>query len=116
MAAKGPCVILGRCADYVLSDYQNCINIYTYASFQTRVARAVTDYGLEQIIADKEVRKVDKSREAYYNYHTGNKWGDPANYDLMINMSLIDAEAAVELIKKYLDLRCDNELRKPYNE
>ncbi|MCJ7856283.1 cytidylate kinase-like family protein [Lachnospiraceae bacterium NSJ-143] len=116
VAAKGPCVILGRCADYVLSDYQNCINIYTYASFQTRVARAVTDYGLEQIIADKEVRKVDKSREAYYNYHTGNKWGDPANYDLMINMSLIDAEAAVELIKKYLDLRCDNELRKPYNE
>ena len=115
VASSGPCVILGRCADYVLKDYQNCVNIYTYASFQTRVARAITDYGLDRNNAEKEVRKVDKAREAYYNYHTGNKWGDPNNYDLMLNMNYIDAEAAVKLIVEYLDLRKDDELRKPYN-
>ena len=116
LAAAGPCVILGRCADYVLKDFQNCINIYTYASFRTRVSRAVTDYGLNRDVAEKEVRRVDKARESYYNYHTGNKWGDPLNYDLMINMDFLDTEAAVGLIKEYLDLRKDDEMRKPYGK
>ena len=64
LAAKGPCVIVGRCADYVLNDYQNTVNVFTYARFQTRVARAVTEYGLNRENAEKDVRKVDKARES----------------------------------------------------
>ena len=115
IANEGDCVSVGRCADYVLKDYQNCVNIYTYASFQTRVARAITDYAVDRDNGEKEVRKVDKAREAYYNYHTGNKWGDPNNYDVMLNMNYLSAEDAVKLIVEYLDLRKDDELRKPYN-
>ncbi len=114
LAAKGPCVIVGRCADYVLNDYQNTVNVFTYAPFQTRVARAVTEYGLNRENAEKDVRKVDKARESYYNYHTGNKWGNAANYDLMINMNFLTPESAVKLILDYLDLRSDEEVRKPY--
>lgn len=114
LASKGPCVIVGRCADYVLNDYQNTVNVFTYAPFQTRVARAVTEYGLNRENAEKDVRKVDKAREAYYNYHTGKKWGNAANYDLMINMNFLTPESAVKLILDYLDLRSDEEVRKPY--
>ena len=114
LAAKGPCVIVGRCADYVLNDYQNTVNVFTYAPFQTRVARAVTEYGLNRENAEKDVRKVDKARESYYNYHTGNKWGNAANYGLMINMNFLTPESAVKLILDYLDLRSDEEVRKPY--
>ena len=116
LAAKGPCVIVGRCADYVLNDYQNTVNVFTYAPFQTRVARAVTEYGLNRENAEKDVRKVDKARESYYNYHTGNKWGNAANYDLMINMNFLTPESAVKLIRDYLDLRSDEEVRKPYGK
>ena len=116
LAAKGPCVIVGRCADYVLNDYQNTVNVFTYAPFQTRVARAVTEYGLNRENAEKDVRKVDKARESYYNYHTGNKWGNAANYDLMINMNFLTPESAVKLILDYLDLRSDEEVRKPYGK
>ena len=116
LAAKGPCVIVGRCADYVLNDYQNTANVFTYAPFQTRVARAVTEYGLNRENAEKDVRKVDKARESYYNYHTGNKWGNAANYDLMINMNFLTPESAVKLILDYLDLRSDEEVRKPYGK
>ena len=116
LAAKGPCVIVGRCADYVLNDYQNTVNVFTYAPFQTRVARAVTEYGLNRENAEKDVRTVDKARESYYNYHTGNKWGNAANYDLMINMNFLTPESAVKLILDYLDLRSDEEVRKPYGK
>lgn len=116
LASKGPCVIVGRCADYVLNDYQNTVNVFTYAPFQTRVARAVTEYGLNRENAEKDVRKVDKARESYYNYHTGNKWGNAANYDLMINMNFLTPESAVKLILDYLDLRSDEEVRKPYGK
>ena len=116
LAAKGPCVIVGRCADYVLNDYQNTVNVFTYAPFQTRVARAVTEYGLNRENAEKDVRKVDKARESYYNYPTGNKWGNAANYDLMINMNFLTPESAVKLILDYLDLRSDEEVRKPYGK
>ncbi len=114
VASKGPCVILGRCADYILKDYQNCVNIFTYASFQTRVSRAITEYNLNHDVAEKQVRRVDKARESYYNYHTGGKWGNSKNYDLMLNMNFIDADSAVKLIVSYLDLRKDDEMRKPY--
>ena len=116
LASEGPCVMVGRCADYVLNDYQNTVNVFTYAPFQTRVARAVTEYGLNRENAEKDVRKVDKARESYYNYHTGNKWGNAANYDLMINMNFLTPESAVKLILDYLDLRSDEEVRKPYGK
>ena len=116
LAAKGPCVIVGRCADYVLNDYQNTVNVFTYAPFQTRVARAVTEYGLNRENAEKDVRKVDKARESYYNYHTGNKWGNAEKYDLIINMNFLTPESAVKLILDYLDLRSDEEVRKPYGK
>ena len=114
VADRGSCVILGRCADYVLRDYQNCVNVYTYASFPVRISRAVTEYSVNQENAEKEVRHVDKARETYYEYHTGKKWGNPGNYDIMINMDYLNPEQAAKLIIEYLNLREDNELRKPY--
>ena len=105
VAAEGPCVIVGRSADYVLQDNSNVINVFLQADLPDRVKRAIDTYGQDAEGAEAMVVKTDKRRANYYNYFTGRKWGKAENYDLILNTSRMDLDKIVEVIKTYVSLR-----------
>lgn len=94
LAEQGPCVIVGRCADYVLRNDPNCMNIFIHAPTAERVRRAVEEYGEQASNMEDFVRKQDKKRSSYYNYFSQNKWGNAKNYHLSINSILGIAQCA----------------------
>ena len=100
LAAKGPCVIVGRCGDYVLRDRKDVLRIFVYAPKEWRLAYGKENNMLqakdEKGIKD-EIDKTDRNRAAYYNYYTQNRWGDAHNYDLAINAAL-GHDACVNMI------------------
>ena len=98
IASEGPCVIVGRCADYALGDYKNCINIYIYADERTKVNRIMKKYSLTEPKAKDMINKKDKQRQSYYNYYSSKKWGHADSYDICINSSLLGVEGTVKLI------------------
>ena len=100
IAEKESAVFLGRCADVVLKDFPECYNFFIYADEEYRKNRAKELYGNKTF---KELEKENRTRERYYNYYTGQKWGDPQNYHLMINTSQIGPEKAVDLIINYVE-------------
>lgn len=99
------CIIVGRCADYILKDYKNVIRIFVHAPIEHCIDT------LEKMSpgSRKEIRKkiesIDKHRAAYYEYYTKRKWDSASNYDLCINTSELSFEEAVELIKEYIRIR-----------
>ena len=102
LANQGSCVFLGRCADYVLKDMENCYSFYIYADDDFKQKRARELYGNASVA---ELKKEDKSRAEYYQYYTGRQWGDYMNYDLMLNTSKISLEDAADLIIAYIERR-----------
>ncbi len=105
VAEEGSCVIVGRSANYVLSENPNCINVFLQADLKDRVERAVRHYDLPEKNAEAAVIKTDKRRANYYNYFTGGKWGKAENYDLILNTSRLDLNHVVEVIKAYVSYR-----------
>lgn len=99
-AAKGPCVIVGRCADYVLQNTPGCLHVFVHAPMAERVARARTHYGLEgdDDALRSAIAKQDKARASYYHHFTMEKWGRLQNYDLTISSALGIDEAAQAII------------------
>lgn len=95
-------VFLGRCADYILKDNPNAFSFFIYADETYRLERAKTHYGDRTI---KELDAEDAIRKQYYAYYTGQVWGEPSNYDLMINTSKLPLEQAADLILSYVALR-----------
>ena len=98
MASENPCVIVGRCADYALSDYDNCINLFIYGDENKKVKRIMEKYNLSEGKAKDMINKKDKQRQCYYNYYSSKKWGRADSYDLCINSSLLGVEGTVKLI------------------
>lgn len=105
IAMKESAVFLGRCADVVLKDFPECYNFFIYANEEFRKERAKESYGNKSI---KELEKENRTRERYYNYYTGQKWGDTQNYDLMINTSKLPSQKSVQLILDYVE-SCQSE-------
>ncbi len=101
----GQGVIVGRCADYVLREMSGVTNIFIYGEYEDRVARAVNVYGDEKEKIKELINTYDKARQNYYNYHTGQKWGEYKNYNLAINSSYITEEEAANLIVDYVQHR-----------
>lgn len=101
-ADKGPCVIVGRCSDYVLKDYDNVINFFIYSDEKHKVDRAVKYYGLEFDKASSELKKKDKKRANYYNYYTSQSWGAYENYHLSINSDAVGIDAAVDILASFV--------------
>mgnify|MGYP000643566838 CR=1 FL=1 len=100
LAAKGPCVILGRCGDYVLRDRKDVLRVFIYAPVEWRRELAKTDplvKAHDEKGIKEEIEKTDRNRAAYYNYYTQNRWGDAHNYDLAINAAL-GRETCVKMI------------------
>ena len=98
MASEGPCVMVGRCADYALSDYDNCINLFIYGNEDKKIKRIMEKYNLTESKAKDMIVKKDKQRQSYYNYYSSKKWGRADSYDLCINSSLLGIEGTVKLI------------------
>ncbi|MGN1050994.1 MAG: AAA family ATPase [Acutalibacteraceae bacterium] len=105
IADEGPCIIIGRCADFVLRDYPNVINIYIHANLEYRKERAIKYHKIDPKRAEQIVNRTDKSRANYYSFYSGQKWGQAQNYDLCIDSSKITPEQAVETIATYVTLR-----------
>ncbi len=105
LAEEESCVIIGRCADYILRDRKDLLRIFIYADLDARLARITEKGYFAPADVPKNVRRMDKERQEYYGYYTGWKWGDPAHYDLMINTASLGVDGAVEMIKGYWDAR-----------
>ncbi len=105
VADKGPCVIVGRCADYALADYDNVINVFISGDTEPKLERIVKEYDVPADKAKDIMVKKDKQRSSYYNYYTSKKWGDLKSYDLVINSSLFGIDGTVELIQKAIEAK-----------
>ena len=105
IADEGPCVIVGRCADYVLRDHPNVINVFVKASTEERVKRVIKYNGADPVKAEEIIRKADKQRAAYYNYYATGTWGDVSNYDLCVDTGTLGIEGSVELILKCVEIK-----------
>lgn len=104
VASQGPCVIVGRCADYVLRDQPNAVSVFVKADLESRIERAI-DRGVEHTRAEDVVRKADKERASYYNYYATGTWGDVNNYDLCVDTAKLGIPGTVDLIEQYVKLR-----------
>lgn len=105
LAEEGSCVIVGRCADYVLRDDPNATSIFVKADMESKMDRAVKYYGVEPDKAEERIRKADRQRASYYNYYATATWGDVENYDLVVDTGVLGVEGSVALILKFLELR-----------
>jgi cytidylate kinase len=105
LAEKGPCVIVGRCADYILRDIEP-VNFFIYADMQDRIARkiALDDHQhLNEQEMEKLIRQTDKTRGKYYEYYSHEVWGAAKNYHLCIDTSVVGVDGAVEIIMKFIE-------------
>lgn len=101
-ASEGPCVIIGRCADYVLRDMGNVVNVFITANMEDRVARISKIKMCDEETARKLIEKKEEERAGYYNYYTGKKWGDSKSYDLCVNSSLMGLEETAKYIAEFV--------------
>lgn len=99
VAQQGPCVIVGRCADYILRDECEVFSVFIHADTAWRVKRCVEEYGYDVKRAEQLVREKDRKRARHYEYYTDCTWGDRKNYHMSVNSSLFGIEKSVELIR-----------------
>ncbi|MDO4623292.1 MAG: cytidylate kinase-like family protein [Eubacteriales bacterium] len=105
LATEGPCVIIGRCADYALEDCDELLSVFIHADLDTRVKRIASLYDLTPSKAKDRIRKNDKSRASYYNYYTNKEWGSVDSYDLSIDSGIYGIEGTVALLKAAIDVK-----------
>ena len=105
LADEGPCVIIGRCADYALEDRDDLLSVFIHADQDTRVRRISKIYDLSANKARDRIRKNDKSRSSYYNYYTSKEWGAVDSYDLSIDSSKFGIDGSVDMILKAIETK-----------
>ena len=98
LAEEGNCVIVGRCADYILRDNKDCLHVFIHADMTSRAKRIVERYGEKDKSPEKRLAEKDQKRRVYYKNYTGRNWGQAQNYDLCLNSGALGEEACVELI------------------
>jgi CMP/dCMP kinase len=102
IALEGPCVMVGRCANYVLKEQPGMISVFMYGNVSARIERVMSVENLPFDQAKERVRKVDKQRQGYYNFFADGNWGHRSNYHLMLNTSGVSPDAAVDAIIAYI--------------
>ena len=102
LASEGSCLFVGRCADYVLRDFDNVVNVFVTANLDDRVEEICKRKECDRDAALKIIENGEKERSTYYNYYTGKKWGDSSSYDLCVNTSLLGLEATEAYIKEFI--------------
>ncbi len=98
IASKGPCVIVGRCADYILHDFDNVLRVFIHASDEFREKRIVEEYGETDEDPLSRLKEKDKKRKAYYEFITGEEWGNAKNFDLALDTSTLGIDTCVDII------------------
>lgn len=98
LAEQGPCVIVGRCADYILQDVADCLSVFIHADMDKRAKRIVEQYGEREDAPEKRLRDKDKRRAGYYQLYTDRKWGDVQNYDVTLDSGTLGIEACVKVL------------------
>ena len=112
IADRESCVIVGRCADYALADYPDCINIFIHSDMENRVKAVSKRLNITENKAKDLIQKKDKQRASYYNYYSCKKWGDSRSYDLTLNTSKITPEQCVDIILAYREKMQENKKNK----
>lgn len=99
LAEKGPCVIVGRCADYILRDKADCLRVFIHADMSFRAERIVNVYGEREKSPEQRLKDKDKRRAAYHRFYTEMKWGHAQNYDITLNSGTLGIDKCVGIIK-----------------
>ena len=105
IADEGPCILVGRCADYALESYPNVVSVFIHADMQSRIRRIARIYDLTDAKAKDMIVKTDKKRASYYNYYTNKKWSDAESYELCLTSSELGREGTAQAIIDYVNLK-----------
>ncbi len=108
IASEGPCVLIGRCADYALEDRPDVLRVFIRAELDDRIRRIAKQFDLSDAKAKDMIVKTDKKRAGYYNYYSNKKWGDSESYDFCLNSSILGIDGAVDAIKALIELKEKN--------
>ena len=98
LAEQGDCVIVSRCASYILQDKEKLFNAFIYSDIQSRCERAVKEYGVDAKKVEAMLRKTDKRRETFYSINTGGNWYDKSNYHICLNSGMLGLELCADII------------------
>lgn len=109
IAEEGPCVLVGRCADYALEERDDVLSVFIHADLEDRIKNVAKLNELTDNKAKDLIHKTDKRRASYYNYYTNKKWGDAESYDICINSSKFGVDGCVKAIKDFLELEASLE-------
>ena len=104
LAKTESCIIIGRCADFILKDEPNVIKLFFYASREDCIKRTMAQSGGTEREIIKKIEKRDKYRSDYYKYHTGRDWNDARNYDFCLNTSSTSYDKLVKVVKDYIEI------------
>lgn len=99
LAQKGPCVIVGRCADYILRDSADCLKVFIHAGLDFRAKRIVEVYGEREASPEQRLKDKDKRRAAYHWFYTNMKWGQSQNYHIALDSGALGLERCAEIIR-----------------
>lgn len=105
LAEEESCVIVGRCADFILKDYDNVLSVFIHAPHEYCMEQAATKHSMPSKELEKFILKTDKHRAEYYKYYTGREWSDARNYDLCLNSSKLGYDRCVKEIISYINVR-----------
>ncbi len=101
-ANEGSCVFIGRCADYILRDFDDVVNVFITAPLEYRIQQVVKRHQVSPDEARKQIERIEGSRAEYYNYYTGKQWGFAASYDLCIDSSALGLEGTEKLLASFV--------------
>lgn len=102
-ADSGPCVIVGRCADYVLDNRDDVLRVFIAGDMDDRKKRAIQYYEVDERDVEASIRKIDRNRKGYYDYYTDKKWGAAESYDVCLNTSVFGIDGCVAILKQLLE-------------
>ena len=105
LAQRGSCIIVGRCADFVLKDRTDVVRVFVWATRESCIQTVMKLYGLDRKDAERTIEKTDKNRSTYYRYYVGREWDNARNYDLCLNSSDLGLEKCVQIIKDYVAIK-----------
>ena len=105
IADEGPCILVGRCADYALEEYENVLSVFIHADINARVRRIARIYDLTDAKAKDIIRKTDKKRATYYNYYSNKTWGAAESYNICLDSSILGIDGTAEAIEKIIEIK-----------
>lgn len=109
IADEGPCILVGRCADYALEEYDNVLSLFIHARMDARIRRIARIYDLTDTKARDLILKTDKKRASYYNYYSNKKWGAAESYHMCLDSSSLGINGTAEAIKRLVELKENTE-------